>query len=314
MPKTDAEVDRLYQLPLQEFTPERDALAKRRGASGADVRGLQKPNLPAWAVNQLFWHRRKAFDRLIVTSERLRRAHGARLGGKTTAVADEERAHQAALAVAMDEASAVLAAAGHAASPDTMMAVSETLQALPVDAPIGRLSRPIKSTGFGLVASILEGGGEVRTPKADVVSFKRKCDSSEDEESARPRRINGEDERATRARERAAAKARAVRERQALATAVREQRVAERDDRVAQAAVTRARQELERVQRDRERLENELEAATAQRDAARAEVTRTTRAATDAALVRRQIDERVTALRGRSATIGARGVRRGPDE
>ena len=50
MPKTDAVVDRLYQLPLQEFTAERDALSKRRGASGADVKGLQKPNLPAWAA------------------------------------------------------------------------------------------------------------------------------------------------------------------------------------------------------------------------------------------------------------------------
>ena len=51
-------IDALYALPLERFTPERDALAKDLAADGdragaARVKALRKPVVAAWAVNAL---------------------------------------------------------------------------------------------------------------------------------------------------------------------------------------------------------------------------------------------------------------------
>jgi hypothetical protein len=43
------------------------------------VKALVKPSITACAVNQLYWKHREAFDRLIATGERLRRAQTFRL-------------------------------------------------------------------------------------------------------------------------------------------------------------------------------------------------------------------------------------------
>ena len=61
----DAEIDRLYQLPLDEFTAARNALAKKAGADGASIRSLTKPPVAAWAVNQVYWRDRSTYDALI---------------------------------------------------------------------------------------------------------------------------------------------------------------------------------------------------------------------------------------------------------
>ena len=57
-PTIETEIDRLYGLPLAEFTKERDALARRlradnRRDDAATVAELRKPVLAAWVVNQL---------------------------------------------------------------------------------------------------------------------------------------------------------------------------------------------------------------------------------------------------------------------
>ena len=57
-PDLEDEVDRLYGLPLEEFTPARNELAKRlrkdgRKAEAARVGELAKPSLALWTVNQL---------------------------------------------------------------------------------------------------------------------------------------------------------------------------------------------------------------------------------------------------------------------
>ena len=68
----DDEIDRLYQLPASEFVAARNALAKQAGPGAATVKSLEKPNAPAWAVNQLYWTRRKTFDRLMDAATKLR--------------------------------------------------------------------------------------------------------------------------------------------------------------------------------------------------------------------------------------------------
>src|SRR5215510_8930417 len=91
---TDDEIDRLYQLPLSEFTAARNALAKSHGPNGAAIRALEKPNLAAWAVNQLYWRKRAVFKRLIDAAEARRKAHGKLLSGKGSDIAAAESAHE----------------------------------------------------------------------------------------------------------------------------------------------------------------------------------------------------------------------------
>ncbi|HEX6459560.1 MAG TPA: hypothetical protein VF032_11635, partial [Thermoleophilaceae bacterium] len=54
----EEQLDALYGLPLEEFTPRRDELSKELRAAGsrdaaAWVKALRKPTAAAWLVNQL---------------------------------------------------------------------------------------------------------------------------------------------------------------------------------------------------------------------------------------------------------------------
>ena len=85
--KLEDDVDALYNLPLAEFTAARNALAGQLKKSGrgneADfVKTLVKPSISAWAVNQLYWKHRDAFDELIATGERFRKAQTSGLARK----------------------------------------------------------------------------------------------------------------------------------------------------------------------------------------------------------------------------------------
>ncbi|MGQ0733970.1 MAG: hypothetical protein ACT4QD_09975 [Acidobacteriota bacterium] len=151
---SSSEVDRLYQLPLEEFTAARNELAKRGGRTDPAIRGLEKPTVAAWAVNHLYWHDRLVYDRLVTAAERVRLAHHARLAGKDSALGDAERAHGEALREAMDAVRARLRASGEAASPATLEAVGQTLRALPTDAAAGRLARPLKPRAFDALAGV----------------------------------------------------------------------------------------------------------------------------------------------------------------
>jgi len=107
----DAKVDQLYQLPLDEFTPARNALAKEAGPDAARVRALVKPPIAAWAVNQLHWRDSDTWNALIEASENARRAHKAVLSGRggdvraASTVHEEaaEKARKAGVFVVMDE-------------------------------------------------------------------------------------------------------------------------------------------------------------------------------------------------------------------
>ena len=66
----EAAIDRLYQLPVAAFTEARNTLAAARRAAGdtdgaSRVKALVKPSVVAWAVNQVFWSERAAFDRVV---------------------------------------------------------------------------------------------------------------------------------------------------------------------------------------------------------------------------------------------------------
>jgi hypothetical protein len=164
------DVERLYQLPLEEFTAERNALAKTAGEDAAAIRALQKPTVPAWAVNQLYWQARQAYDQLIESAADLRATHEAALRGQRADLRGAGKAHDEAIERAFKATLDLLARSGHPVTDATRQAIQTTLRALPSDEPPGRLSRQLEPRGFE-VLGIAAPTGKVRaapaaTPKA----------------------------------------------------------------------------------------------------------------------------------------------------
>src|SRR5689334_4451410 len=84
-------IDRLYGLPLQEFTAARDALVKELRSEGekeraAEVKKLAKPTRAAWAVNQLARSHPDEVRALVDAGAALSGAQEALLGGADPAV------------------------------------------------------------------------------------------------------------------------------------------------------------------------------------------------------------------------------------
>ena len=113
-PADDDPIDLLYQLPLDEFTPARNALAKEAGKGAPQIKRLEKQNAPAWAVNQLYWRDRTLYDSLIAASEKLRAAYRLQLAGKSADVKAAETAHRELVKKATQAAREILEAAVHA--------------------------------------------------------------------------------------------------------------------------------------------------------------------------------------------------------
>jgi hypothetical protein len=156
MSALDTSIDDLYRLPLNEFTPARNTLAK--SLSGADakcVRALPKPTLVAWAVNQVFWHARGAYDRLMKSGERLRAAQIAALEGRHADVRAATETHRHAIADAVREAERLAAAAGSKPGADALARTFEALSvATGVAEPPGRLTQPLQPAGFEALAGV----------------------------------------------------------------------------------------------------------------------------------------------------------------
>ncbi len=165
-----SDIDRLYQLSLAEFTDARNALAKAAGEKGAAIKSLEKPSAAAWAVNQLFWKQRRAYDKLIRASERVRAAHAQVLKGKSADLRTMEAQHSAAVKDAAEEVRAILARVGDPATPSTMKSVVDTLQALPGGGEPGRLTKALAPIGFGAFGALMQGAVSSRA-LADVVTF-----------------------------------------------------------------------------------------------------------------------------------------------
>jgi len=155
------EIDRLYALPLEEFTTERDELAKRLRNDGdrdaaAEVKALKKPSVAAWAVNQVQRDRPDEVRELLDVTEELHRVHE-----KLSSAGARERLEEAAdmqrklIRSLVNCASQLLEAGGHAASEPTLQKVADTLRAAALDAAVreqlahGRLVKEARAAGFG---------------------------------------------------------------------------------------------------------------------------------------------------------------------
>ncbi len=177
--KLEDDVDALYRLPSAEFTAARNALAARlkkagRGDEKAEadrVKALVKPSISAWAVNQLYWKHREAFDRLIATGELFRHAQTSRLARKVGDMRGALDARREALSHLSDLATALLREAGHNPTPDTIRRITTTLEAMSAyaslaDAPRpGRLTHDVDPPGFDSLASLIPGASMAERTK-----------------------------------------------------------------------------------------------------------------------------------------------------
>jgi hypothetical protein len=258
MADIDDQIDALYQGPLDAFTATRNAMAK--SAKRADLKTLAKPNLPAWVVNQLYWHRRPLVNRLVAAAEAVRDAHLAALAGKAADVRAAETTHREAVREALAEARAVLAEGGHPATPATLDAVRDTLQALPSPDAAGRLVKPLAPRGFEALA------GLAVAPRANLRIVEKPAAPAKP--SAAPRAETEGSPAADREAERARARAQAEREKQE-----RQERL-----RLAQQALEDARDALDRADEALAEAEKEVLTRRAERAAALEVLARATKA------------------------------------
>jgi hypothetical protein len=240
VPDLDRELDSLYDLPLEEFTKARNDLVARlrkahQSEAAAQVRGLKKPTLVAWAANRLARDEPKLTAALLEAGERLRETQQRALGGqsKQDEVADAAAAEREAIRALLTAARRRF---GDRATSALLDKLSQTLRAAAVDAAArsllerGRLTEELKAVGFGpleAVKPVARRGDEVGRAARERVSGLR----------AEARRLSAE------ARE------------------------AERDVEEAEHALEGLREEAEQKRADAERVASELaEAEEALRD------------------------------------------------
>jgi hypothetical protein len=282
-----AEADRLYQLDPDAFVEARNALAARLKTQGNRegaglVKALPRPSVPAWAANQVYWTARREYDLFLASGERLRKAQVQGAAG-TTALREAMKARREALDLVLRTAAALLAAAGHGATPETLRRVSNTLEALAADGvrptPVraGRLAKELEPPGFDVLAGLagVEGPAPAdqraereldRTapPSAEAV-IASTADNAESLRAALAE-AEGQLDRARRAA-RAAAGALSVAEKRAEAARGELEEASRRFDRAQErAAITREDEALARARA--EELSASADAAQAERDAA----------------------------------------------
>ena len=264
-------VDELYGLPVEEFTPRRDALARELRADGkrdaaAWVKGLRKPSAAAWIVNQLARTRPRERKALLAAGEALRAAHERAVAGD--AGADELRAaadaeHEAARALAAG-ASGFLDRDGHPPSGMTLEKVAETIRAVALEDEAraefeqGRLTRERAPSGFGPL------GAGAAPPRA-----KPRARSGGRKAPAKPR--SGARQTARKPPKRKRASGAAGDAKPGADAAVRKALEKARTDQRAHAReVKAAERELGVAQREAERAQSRLERAAAGLEEARA--------------------------------------------
>ncbi len=258
----DAEIDPLFQLPLAEFTGARNALAARlkkdgRAVEAERVKALAKPPAPAWAVNQLYWQDPKSFETLLTAGERVRRAQTGKLRNvDLRALLDEKKQLMTAL---ITKASAILAADGHAASPEAMRRVSATLESLAAwgerdGVPkAGRLTADLDPPGFDTLAELM--GGKLEPAK--VLPFRN------------PKPV--EDPTAAHARAR-----------EGVQSAEKALRAARREAEQAEATLTEANARTAAVEKQKQEIEARYSEAKEQSRAAASEVKKRAQTVADA--------------------------------
>jgi hypothetical protein len=272
------EADRLYGLPLEEFTAERDAAAKALRKAGdreaaAVLAKLPKPTPAAWAANQVARTEPDVRDEFLAAGAALREAQEAALAGDAAALREATRAQRAAV--------------------DAFMAAAQPLQ--PGGRPLSRaMSDRLRTTllaaagneelsdalADGRLALEAEAGGAWPPPDAsDAAAAPRRREPRPAAKSAdRGGRqlVRDTNKRAKRAaaksveRDEAAEREREA-QREAREAARREREALERELREARGSLKVRQRTLTAAEKDASRAAHRLETALAEAEEARVE-------------------------------------------
>ena len=158
MATLEREIDRLYALPLDEFTALRNELAKRLKKEGEEdaaeeVTALVKPSVPAWTINQLARRQKKEVQALLATGTRLRKAQERALaGGGADALKAAQAEERESVRDLTQRAATILEEAGRPATRAVLERVRATLGAAVLTDPgaRGAQGRTADDRGAGL--------------------------------------------------------------------------------------------------------------------------------------------------------------------
>ena len=224
MPSLEQEIDRLFGLPLAEFTAARNELVQRLEAAedvqgAARVRAVPKPAVPAWAINQASRGEAGATRELLAAGDALRKAQRRLLerGGSADALRGAAARERDAVQAVTELARAALEGAGRAATPAMLDRIRRTLEAAAVDEvgrqllKAARLTGELEPSGFEAFAGLQ--AVSTRRPDLDeLVKRRRKRDEAQTAKRALQQRVR-ELEQAARAAEREADRAETAAER-----------------------------------------------------------------------------------------------------
>ena len=284
--RLDEDIDALFKLPLAEFTDARNSLAtglKKTGRvdEAGSVKALSKPSISAWAVNQLYWNQREAFDQLIESGERF---HKAQSSGKVAQIREVIEARREALTDLSDLAASLLRDAGHNPAPDTIHRITTTLEALSVyasrsDSPhAGRLTGDVDPPGFESFGSwtptadktftakqpAKQSSGTIPAPKSTVASKKAspRHDEARVEEKRKAKISAAKGVMQEAKKSLTAARARAQRLEAAQKKAASDVRTAEKLRQVAELSLSRARAAADHAVERAQSIASEIEEST----------------------------------------------------
>jgi hypothetical protein len=157
----DLAADELYGLPRGEFTRVRDVRAKEVKSGGdreaADaIKGLRKPTVAAWALNQLARRRAKDVERLVEAGEELRAAQEELLAGGDRAAFQEAASRERELVADLSAGATAMASEEGERGSGLQEKIARTLHAAALDEETadelraGRLVREREAIGgFG---------------------------------------------------------------------------------------------------------------------------------------------------------------------
>lgn len=279
-----AAADELFALPLGQFTARRNALAAQARAAGdrsaaEEIKGLRRPTVVGWLVNQLVRQDPGQLRELLELGEALRDATAGLQGQQLRQLGVQQRQLISAL---VSRAGQIAGAAGQPVGEEALRGVADTLQAALADPgaaeaiAAGRLTAGLAPAGFVGVTS-LPAAAERAAPVA-AASTARPLD--EDSPLARAHAD--------------------------LASAKGEADHARATLRAAEEAARQADGEVQRTQLEVGRLREELEAAT-QRQGAVARSARSADADRDrAAKDERDADRRLQRAQAQLEAVQAR--------
>jgi hypothetical protein len=220
----EGELDRLYQLPLSEFTSARDELVKRLREQGEreraqEIKTLRRPTAAVWLVNQLARERPLDVQRLLKAGESLTKSQAKAAAGKSSQVFSEARRDEQRALERLVKAARELAERAGIGSP-ALLKAAETMRAASLTAEgrellrRGRLAEELEPPGFETLTG-LEGFGrqpapaKTKPPRNDDRAEKRRALKQAQERVRQLRAEERELAKAARAAARAAERAEA---------------------------------------------------------------------------------------------------------